>query len=99
MRIPILSSALEYLYIGRLFYDAQEDDLGEDFFDSLFVDIDSLIFFTQASIPKSLAISACWPNGSLMQFITPLMGKFGFIEYLIYADTLTELEKPSNNKI
>lgn len=42
MRIKILSSALEDLYNGRLFYEVQESDLGEYFFNSL-----TVIFFTE----------------------------------------------------
>lgn len=43
MRIKILSSAIEDLYAGRIFYDRQREGLGEYFFDSLFSDIDSLV--------------------------------------------------------
>lgn len=42
MRIKILSSAVDDLYCGRLFYEKQGEGLGEYFFDSLFSDIDSL---------------------------------------------------------
>lgn len=42
MRIKILSSAVDDLHAGRLFYDKQGAGLGEYFFDSLFSDIDSL---------------------------------------------------------
>jgi hypothetical protein len=42
MRIKILSSAVEDLYRGRLFYEKQGEGLGEYFFNSLFSDIDSL---------------------------------------------------------
>lgn len=45
MKIKLLSSALEDLHNGRLFYDKQGDGLGEYFFDSLFSDIDSLILY------------------------------------------------------
>ena len=45
MKIKILSSALEDLYEGRLFYEKQGDGLGEYFFDSLFSDIDSLLLY------------------------------------------------------
>jgi plasmid stabilization system protein ParE len=45
MRIKLLSSAQEDLYEGRLFYEKQGEGLGEYFFDSLFSDIDSLIFY------------------------------------------------------
>ena len=45
MKIKILSSALEDLYEGRLFYEKQGEGLGEYFFDSLFSDIDSLVLY------------------------------------------------------
>jgi len=45
MRIKILSSALEDLHKGRLFYQKQGEGLGEYFFDTLFSDIDSLALF------------------------------------------------------
>jgi hypothetical protein len=45
MRIKILSSAVDDLHAGRLFYQKQGAGLGEYFFDSLFSDIDSLVFY------------------------------------------------------
>ena len=45
MKIKILSSAVEDLYDGRLFYGRQGDGLGEYFFDTLFSDIDSLALY------------------------------------------------------
>jgi len=45
MRIKILSSAVEDLYSGRLFYEEQGDGLGEYFFDALFSDIDALVLY------------------------------------------------------
>ena len=42
MKIRLLSSALDDLSEGRLFYEKQGEGLGEYFFDSLFSDIDSL---------------------------------------------------------
>lgn len=45
MRIKILSSAIEDLYAGRVFYQKQGEGLGEYFFDSLFSDIDSLVLY------------------------------------------------------
>lgn len=45
MKINILSSAIEDLYEGRLFYEKQGEGLGEYFFDSLFSDIDSLVLY------------------------------------------------------
>ncbi len=47
MKIKILPSAVEDLYSGRLFYEKQGEQLGEYFFDTLFSDIDSLIFFPE----------------------------------------------------
>ncbi len=45
MKIRLLSSAIEDLYQGRLFYERQGEGLGEYFFDSLFSDIDSLTLY------------------------------------------------------
>ena len=45
MKVKILSSAIEDLYEGRLFYENQGEGLGEYFFDSLFSDIDSLVLY------------------------------------------------------
>ncbi len=45
MKIRILSSALDDLYEGRLFYEKQGEGLGEYFLDSLFSDIDSLALY------------------------------------------------------
>ncbi len=45
MRIKLLSSAVEDLYEGRLFYERQGEGLGDYFFDSLFSDIDSLTLY------------------------------------------------------
>ena len=45
MKIKILSSAVEDLYAGRLFYERQGEGVGEYFFDSLFSDIDSLVLY------------------------------------------------------
>ena len=45
MKIKLLSSALEDLSEGRLFYEKQGEGLGEYFFDSLFSDIDSLVLY------------------------------------------------------
>jgi len=42
MRIKILSSAVDDLNTGCLFYEKQGEGLGEYFFDSIFSDIDSL---------------------------------------------------------
>ena len=43
MKIQILASAYADLRKGRLFYDAQAENLGDYFFDTLFSDIDSLM--------------------------------------------------------
>jgi hypothetical protein len=45
MRIKILSSAVEDLHAGRLFYEMQAEGVGAYFFDSLFSDIDSLALY------------------------------------------------------
>jgi plasmid stabilization system protein ParE len=45
MKIRLLSSALDDLSEGRLFYEKQGEGLGEYFFDSLFSDIDSLMLY------------------------------------------------------
>lgn len=45
MKIRLLSSALDDLYEGRLFYEKQGEGLGEYFFDSLSSDIDSLTLY------------------------------------------------------
>ena len=45
MKIKILSSALEDLHAGRIFYDKQVEGVGEYFFDALLADIDSLTLY------------------------------------------------------
>jgi plasmid stabilization system protein ParE len=45
MKIEILTSAYDDLKKGRIFYEAQTENLGDYFFDSLFSDIDSLILY------------------------------------------------------
>ena len=45
MKIKLLSSALDDLSEGRLFYEKLGEGLGEYFFDSLFSDIDSLTLY------------------------------------------------------
>jgi plasmid stabilization system protein ParE len=45
MKIRLLSSALDDLTEGRLFYEKQGEGLGEYYFDSLFSDIDSLTLY------------------------------------------------------
>jgi hypothetical protein len=72
MRIKILSSAVEDLYAGRLFYEKQGEGLGEYFFNSLFSDIDSLSF-TQVSIKRSSVTTVFYPSDSLMPCTTHLI--------------------------
>ena len=45
MKIRILSSAINDLYSGRVFYEKQGEGIGAYFFDSLFSDIDSLALY------------------------------------------------------
>jgi len=45
MKIKILTSAMEDLHSGRLFYESQGEGIGAYFFDSLFSDIDSLVLY------------------------------------------------------
>ena len=45
MRIKVLSSAVDDLHAGRLFYEKQGEGVGDYFFDSLFSDIDSLAIY------------------------------------------------------
>ncbi|MEE9367562.1 MAG: hypothetical protein V3V05_01735 [Pontiella sp.] len=45
MKITILSSAVEDLHDARVFYEAQGEDVGDYFFDTLFSDIDSLVLY------------------------------------------------------
>ncbi len=45
MKIRILTSAIDDLYAGRVFYEKQGEGLGEYFFDTLFSDIDSLSLY------------------------------------------------------
>lgn len=44
MKIQVLDSAIEDLAIARQFYDYQQEGIGDYFFDSLFSQIDSLVF-------------------------------------------------------
>ena len=55
MRIKILSSAVDDLHAGRLFYELQGEGLGEFFFDSLFSDIDALALY--AGIHPNIGIT------------------------------------------
>ena len=41
MKLKILSSAIDDLYQGRLFYERQGEGVGDYFFDSLFSDMGS----------------------------------------------------------
>jgi plasmid stabilization system protein ParE len=45
MKVRILRSAFDDLTTGRNFYDRQHPGVGDYFFDSLFSEIDSLMFF------------------------------------------------------
>ncbi len=45
MKIQVLSSAMDDLHKGRLFYERQGEGVGEYYFDSLFADIDSLALY------------------------------------------------------
>jgi len=45
MNLRVLTSAIEDLAHGRMFYDLQGDGLGDYFFDSLFSEVDSLLVF------------------------------------------------------
>lgn len=45
MRVKVLSSAVDDLHAGRLFYENQGEGVGTYFFDSLFSDIDSLALY------------------------------------------------------
>jgi plasmid stabilization system protein ParE len=45
MKIHVLTSAINDLYDGRIFYERQGEGLGEYFFNSLFSDIDSLVLY------------------------------------------------------
>lgn len=45
MTIKLLSSAVEDLHAGRLFYERQANGVGDYFFDTLFSDIDSLVLY------------------------------------------------------
>ena len=46
MKIRILTSAYNDLKRGRLFYENQAENLGDYYFDTLFSDIDSLMWDT-----------------------------------------------------
>jgi len=45
MKIKLLTSAVNDLAKGRLFYEKQAEGVGEYFFDALFSDIDSLTLY------------------------------------------------------
>ncbi len=46
MKVRILRSAIEDLAEGRIFYERQEQGIGDYFLDSLFADIDSLAIYS-----------------------------------------------------
>ncbi len=87
MKIKVLSSAIEDLYKGRLFYEKQGEGLGEYFFDSLFSEIDSLVLYGGVHI-KVFTI-ACCPRDFLTPSIISLKGNHELlcIESLIYVVT------------
>ena len=64
MRIKILSSAVDDLRAGRLFYESQGQELGSYFLDSLFSDIDSLVLYGGIHPEKSSDVTAFWPSDS-----------------------------------
>jgi hypothetical protein len=86
MKIKVLSSAIEDLYEGRLFYEKQGEGLGDYFFDSLFSDIDSLVLYGGIHIKVFVTIVCC-PR----DFLTPsTIGlkrnhELWFTESLIYV--------------
>jgi len=45
VKLRVLTSAIEDLAAGRVFYDKQGRGVGDYFFDSLFAEIDSLILY------------------------------------------------------
>jgi plasmid stabilization system protein ParE len=45
MKIRVLRTAMDDLAAGRLFYDTQQEGVGDYFFDSLFAEIDSLALY------------------------------------------------------
>ncbi|WKJ88920.1 hypothetical protein QZJ86_12905 [Methylomonas montana] len=45
MKIRILRTAMDDFSAGRLFYDKQQEGVGDYFFDSLFAEIDSLALY------------------------------------------------------
>jgi len=59
MKIKLLSSALDDLSEGWLFYEKQGEGLGEYFFDSLFSDIDSLTLYGGIIISFAAIIGCC----------------------------------------
>ncbi len=52
MKLEILPSAMNDLYLGRLFYDNQKKGLGDHFVNSLFSDIDSLLLYAGIHIKE-----------------------------------------------
>lgn len=59
MRINILSSAVDDLHAGRLFYESQGEGIGTYFFDSLFSDIDSLALYAGVHLKVYGSTTAC----------------------------------------
>ena len=79
MKIKILSSALEDLYIGRLFYEKQGEGLGEYFFDSLFSDIDKSKEIHQMCQSSKVGCTDCkkYLADSLIKFLEPIQARRG----------------------
>ena len=96
MRIKILSSAVDDLHAGRLFYELQGEGLGEFFFDSLFSDIDALALY--AGIPRKFsAITGFCRNASLLPSTTRSMRTLlSSGESLISGAIRTESEEHSS---
>ncbi len=90
MRIKILSSAVEDLHAGRLFYENQGEGVGVYFFDSLFSDIDSLAIYP-ASTRKYTTTTGCYLGVFPMLCTTCLKTTWRwYCEYLTCADIPTE---------
>ncbi len=70
MQLRIFDSAERDLEDGYHFYERQSQGLGIYFLDSLYSDIDSLLFFLQVYIVKSLGIIVFLPDAFLLPFIT-----------------------------
>ena len=69
MRIKILSIAEDDLEEGYRFYESQADGLGIYFLDTLYSDIDSLVYFSGMH-RVVLGYHRCSPNDSHLPYIT-----------------------------